>query len=117
MARPLLSRLPFLLVMTATVDSARHDWAEGYRRFGELERRAGGADTLRRGLDLVLDGLRRRLGGAFSLAELAETYADAERWVRAAFEEHLPPGWAADLTTVEDAAFHLFSRSARDYAP
>ena len=103
--------------MTAAIASARQDWAEGHRRFAELARDPGEGDRLHRALELVLDGLRRRLGSSFTVEELAVTYADAEAWIRAAFEEHLEAGWAARLTTVEDAAFHLYSRSAVDYAP
>jgi hypothetical protein len=103
--------------VTVAVESARQDWAEGDRRFTERAVRQPDDDRLHRALELVLDGLRRRLGSFFTLEELADTYGDAERWIRASFEEGLEPGWAADLTTVQDAAFHRYSRSAVDYAP
>jgi hypothetical protein len=69
-------------------------------------------------IDVVLDELRRRVGQTFTLAELARVYKDAERWIRAAVQEHAAtPGWPADLTLVQDAAFYAFQRGAVDYAP
>lgn len=103
--------------MNAAIDSARQDWIEGERRFAVLARAPGEADRLHRSLELVLDGLRRRLGSPFTIEELAEAYTRAETWIRAVFEEELVSGWAADLTTVQDAAFGRYSRSAVDYAP
>lgn len=116
MARPLLPPIG-LRVVTATIDSARQEWAEGHRRFTRLAHEPGEGERLHRALELVVDGLRRRLGSTFTVEELAAVYVDAEAWIRSAFEEQLEPGWAARLTTVADAAFHLYSRSALDYAP
>jgi hypothetical protein len=54
----------------------------------------------------------------FTLAQLAEAYAGAERWTRAAVEESgATSGWPVRLSMVEDAAFHLYSRGALDYEP
>jgi hypothetical protein len=104
--------------MNATVESARRDWEDGYRRFQEQARDAARADVLHEQLHAVLDELRRRLGGAFTLAELAEAYTGAERWSRVAVAERAPaPGWPRTLAVVEDSAFHLYSRGAVDYEP
>jgi hypothetical protein len=101
-----------------TLEATRHEWEEGYRR---LEAAAGDRQRyaqLLGELEVVLDQLRRRIGQTFSLDELAEAYAGADRWVQEAVAEHDPaPGWPTRLTTVQDAAFHVYSRGAVDYRP
>ena len=53
-----------------------------------------------------------------ALAELAETYTGAERWVRDVVSERAPvKNWPRTLATAEDAAFHLYQRGAVDYRP
>jgi hypothetical protein len=104
--------------MNATVESARRDWEDGYRSFQEQARDPARADLLHRQLNAVLEELRRRIGGVFTLAELADAYAGAERWSRVAVAERAPaPGWPRTLTLVEAGAFHLYSRGAVDYEP
>ena len=102
----------------ATLEATRDEWEEGYRR---LEVAAGNRQRyaqLLAELELVLDELRRRVGQTFTLDELAATYAGADRWVQDAVAEREPaPGWPARLTTVQDAAFHVYSRGAVDYRP
>jgi hypothetical protein len=101
-----------------TLEATRHEWEEGHRRVeaaaGDRQRYA----QLLAELELVLDQLRRRVGQTFTLDELAETYAGADRWVQEALAEHDPaPGWPTRQTTVQDAAFHVYSRGAVDYRP
>jgi hypothetical protein len=104
--------------MSATIESARRDWAEGYRRFQEQARDPQQADALHEQLRAVTAELRRRVGGSFTLAELADAYAGAERWSRVAIAEHAAaPGWERTVALVEDSAFHLYSRGAADYEP
>jgi len=102
----------------ATLEATRHEWEEGHRR---LETAAGDRQRyaqLLAELELVLDELRRRVGQTFTLDELAATYAGADRWVQDAVAEREPaPGWPSRLTTVQDAAFHMYSRGAVDYRP
>jgi hypothetical protein len=110
-------RLPSAPVPTA-VETARQEWEEGYRRFQEETRDPAHAERLHAQLQVVTDELRRRLGQSFTLDELARTYAEAERWVREAVEQHAPvPGWIRTLSLVEDTAFHLYQRGAVDYVP
>ena len=101
-----------------TLEATRHEWEEGYRR---LEAAAGDPQRYERllaELELVLDQLRRRVGQIFTLDELAGAYSGADHWVQDALAEHEPaPGWPTRLTTVQDAAFHLYSRGAVDYRP
>jgi hypothetical protein len=103
---------------TPTLETTRREWEHGHRR---LEAAAGNRDLyaqLLAELELVLDELRRRIGQTFTLDQLAAAYPDADRWVQDALAEREPaPGWPARATTVQDAAFHLYSRGAIDYRP
>ena len=99
------------------VELARQQWDEGYRRFTELTRDARRAELLAQ-VEALLDELRRRIGSAFTLQELAETYHGAERWAYETLAERAEtPGWTASATTALDAAYHVYARAARDYAP
>ena len=104
--------------MTAVVESARQDWEEGYRRFLDEAGDATRADALYRQLDEVTAEIRRRVGGAFTLTELATAYATSDAWIRVAVAERAASrGWERSLSTVGDAAFHLYSRGAVDFVP
>jgi len=95
--------------MSATLESARRDWEDGFRRF-EL--------ACREQFDIVSAELRRRVGGTFTLRQLAAAYDGADDWVRHAIEEAAPtPGWARSVAMVGDAGFHVYARGATDYAP
>jgi hypothetical protein len=94
----------------------RQEWEEGDRRL-EADR----ADRTRyvrllEQVEVVTDELRKRVGQTYTLAELAGTYREAERWAREAVEERAPSrGWPRDLTLVLAAAFHAYQRGAVDY--
>jgi len=103
--------------VSADVDSARLEWEGGYRDFSTAMRDPAAADALGRQLRAVTDELRRRVGGTFTLGELAGEYAAAERWVRDVLAEQAAPGWPRTLSLVEGAAFHLYSRGAVDFTP
>jgi hypothetical protein len=98
--------------------SARQDWEQGYQRLVEESRDPARADALHAQVDAVGAELRRRVGGAFSLEELARAYRDAEPWIREAVAQRAPsPDWPRTLAMVADAAFHLYARGAVDYQP
>lgn len=104
--------------MTEQVDSARQDWDEGYRRLLAESRDPVAAERLYAQVGVVTSELRKRVGSTFTLAELADAYAGAERWTRDAVSERAPlPGWPRTLALVGDAAFHLYARAAVDYEP
>lgn len=104
--------------MSVDVASARREWEDGNRRFEDAARDRARADRLHAQLDAVSAELRKRVGGTFTLKELAAAYAGAERWVREAVSERAPaPGWERTLAIVGDAAFHRYSRGAVDYEP
>jgi hypothetical protein len=105
-------------LMRADVESARRDWAEGWRRLQEESREPRTAERLHLAVAVVTDELRRRIGGTFTLAELAGVYADAERWAREVVADQAAgPAWPRSLSLVQDAAFHLYARGAIDYEP
>ena len=96
---------------TVAVENARQQWAAGHRRLAD---QASDRSLYLRLLDqvgLVLDELNRRVGQTFTLAELAEAYGDADRWLIDVL------GGASHLALVEDAAFHVYARGAVDYSP
>jgi hypothetical protein len=98
--------------------TVRHEWADGYRRF-EGERQAPAHyRALRAQLEAITDELRRRVGGVYLLDDLAAEYGRSDVWAHRLLTE-LPPSdrWAPGLSTAVDAAFHLYTRGAQDYAP
>jgi hypothetical protein len=105
-------------VASVEVDLARRQWEEGQRRFDEELKNPARQELLLLALEAVTDELRRRVGQTFTLADLAREYASGEEWVRSAVSEHARfPGWVRYLTTLGDAAFHLYARGATDYTP
>lgn len=106
------------MVTQAEVESARREWEEGHRRLVEQARTDGAGDRLYAQVDAVHAELRRRVGGVFTLRELAAAYARSEEWSRAVVSEQAPaPGWPRTLSLVEAAAFHQYARGAQDYEP
>jgi hypothetical protein len=103
--------------MASTLEATRREWEEGNRR---LEAAASDRQLYERLLaevDVVVDQLRRRVGQTFTLDELAAAYTAADRWVQEALDEEASAGWPARSATVQDAAFHVYSRGAIDYRP
>ena len=100
-----------------SLDLVRHEWEDGHRR---LDGERGDPRHYRQLLDqvdVVTAELRRRVGGTFTLGELAAAYRDADSWARQAVADRAPgPGWPRDLSLVLAAAFHAYQRGASDYA-
>ena len=104
------------MVTEAEVESARREWEEGHRRLlGEAD--ATTRDRLLAQVDVVAAELRRRVGGVYTLRELAAAYARSDEWSRSVVSEQAAPGWPRTLSLVEAAAFHLYARGAQDYQP
>ena len=93
------------------VEHARQQWEEGHRRLQSHSDDRALYLQLHAQVNAVVDELNRRVGQTFTLAELADAYREADRWIY----EVLGP--ARQLTIVQDAAFHRYSRGAVDYAP
>ncbi|TML55950.1 MAG: hypothetical protein E6G15_02305 [Actinobacteria bacterium] len=102
----------------AALEATRREWEEGHRRLESAASDRRRYALLLEELELVLDELRRRIGQTFTLEQLATVYRDADRWVQDALaEREREAGWPARMTTVQDAAFHVYSRGAVDYRP
>ena len=109
-----MSKLP---PVSADVVSARLEWEDSFRVFSEAARDPVADERLRSQLDAVTNELRRRIGGTFTIRELAAVYSSADRWARQVLAEHGAPGWPITLSIVEGAAFHIYARGATDYEP
>jgi hypothetical protein len=102
--------------MQSRVELARQQWAESYERL--LKAPSGVDPHVSKQMETVTAELRRRVGGSFTLTELAATYEDSERWTLTAISERCyRPGWIRTASSATDAAFHLYARGARDYRP
>jgi hypothetical protein len=90
-------------------------WQEGQRRLAALE--PSQRTSSERVVDAIVDELHRRLGGRFSVQELADLITrEGTDWcfdtaVRVA--PQTPEAW--DLTTVAGAALARYAREASDY--
>jgi hypothetical protein len=104
-------------LVSADLVSTRLEWEHAYRNLEEASRDPALADRVRRQLEAITAELRRRVGGTFTLSELVDEYAVADRWARDVLAEQGVSGWPMTLTLVEGAAFHLYARGAVDYLP
>jgi hypothetical protein len=103
--------------VTGDIQSVRLEWEDAHRRLAEAAGGEKAVEAIRLQLDAVTAELRRRVGGVFTLRELADEYARAEVWVRGALADLGIADWVRTLSLVEGAAFHLYSRGAVDYQP
>ena len=104
-------------LVSADVESARLEWELAYRDVAAMARDPVLEERLRSQLDVITTELRRRVGGTFTLRELANAYSSADGWAHDVLSEQDAPGWPRTLTLVEGAAFHVYARGAVDYAP
>ena len=105
-------------MLSPTIEIARREWEDSHRRLEEYSHDRPRYRGLLAQVDAILAELRRRVGQTFTLAELAEAYADVERWSRDAVADNAPsPDWPRTLSLVEGAAFHVYARGALDYQP
>jgi hypothetical protein len=103
-----------------TVDPPRYEdliglWQEGARRLVALEPSQRASSD--RVVDAIVDELHRRLGGRFSVQDLADLITGAGTdWcfdIAVRVAPQTPEAW--DLTTVAGAAFARYAREASDY--
>ena len=97
------------------METALFQWADGLRRLRDA--RPEHRPVLERVVDRIVEDLRRRLGSAFTTAELAALYDQGTDWcleLAIATAPESPEAW--DLSTVADAAFGRYVRAASDYA-
>lgn len=104
-------------IVSADLESTRLEWETAYRDFTEVSQDATLEERVRMQLDAVTTELRRRVGGTYTVRELADEYTRADAWAREVLAVQATPGWPRTLSVVEGAAFHLYARGAVDYAP
>lgn len=94
---------------------ARDQWEAGLRRLdGAYPEQA---PTLERVTRAIQAELRRRLGGPFTLDELAGLYDEGTGWATDLAVETAPEEpFAWDARIVADAAFGRYMRAATDFA-
>ena len=97
--------------MAYTIENALFQWEEGEARIRDAE--PGESHELDRAAHLVVDELRRRLGGSFTLGELAELYGEGTDWVRDEVQRRFVE---TDTSAAVNAGFLRYARSASDYA-
>ena len=90
-------------------------WQDGQRRLGQTD--PSERAVLDRVVDELVTALRRRLGGPFTVDELAQLYVEqGTDWcfdVAVRVAPGKPAAW--DLTTVAGSAFARYAREAIDY--
>ncbi|MCW3065125.1 MAG: hypothetical protein JWN32_2297 [Solirubrobacterales bacterium] len=94
--------------------TARFQWEEGARYLAavpDADRR-----TVERVADHIVDELRRRLGGPFSVDELVELHRQGTDWCLQLAYELAPETPAAWDSRVADAAYLRYAREAHDFA-
>jgi hypothetical protein len=94
-----------------SLQNALFQWEDGERRLrdapGDMRRR------LDRATELLVEELRRRLGSAFLVRELAALYASGPDWTE---DMALAAGAGSHAASVVDAAFGRYAREASDFA-
>jgi hypothetical protein len=100
------------------LELARQIWDDGNRRVEAARPDRPRHGRLLRHVDLVIGGLRRRIGQTFTLAELADAYDGADGWARELLDDAEPDDTpVSEPGTITDAAFHHYARGALDYHP
>jgi hypothetical protein len=104
--------------VASALATVRHEWEEGLRRLETQTTDRPRYERLLAQVEVVTAELRRRVGGIFTMAELASAYSDADAWSREALATYTRfPGWSRELSSVVAAAFHHYARGASDYTP
>jgi hypothetical protein len=93
------------------VENALFQWEDGERHLRQMPEPARG--QLERASSIVLDELRRRLGSAFTVEELADFYANDVDWASDIAQSEAA---GTDSASVVDAAFSRDAREATNYA-
>src|SRR5437867_3136178 len=82
--------------MPMALESTRLEWEEGHRRLEAAADDRTRYERMLADLEIVLDQLRRHVGETFTLAQLADAYPNADRWVQEVLAESgALPGWPA----------------------
>jgi hypothetical protein len=91
-----------------TIENALFQWEEGEARVRAAEGR-----ELDQAARFVVDALRHRLGGAFTLDELVALYAEGTDWISDEVQRRF---YDADSSAAVNAGFLRYASGAMDYA-
>jgi hypothetical protein len=96
------------------MENALFQWEEGRRSLQAIDdpRQRRMADRV---VDAIREGLRRRIGPTFTVAELADLYGKGTDWCQQVAGD-VAPAAATDAQAFADAAFWLYLRGAADFA-
>ena len=92
--------------MSYAIENALDQWEQGEQRVREEPR-------LEDAVTVVLEELRRRLGSAFEIGELAELYGSDTDW---AHDLAGTRNAGTDISFAVDSAFNRYARQATDYS-
>ncbi len=102
---------------TPETENAVLQWEDGYRRLEQTRSEPALYRALGRSVVALQDELRKRLGSAFSVAELAALYRQGADWTLEVTMRGMPHDVARwDPSVAADAAFYLYMREATDFA-
>jgi hypothetical protein len=93
------------------IENALFQWEEGETRVRQAD--PGESRELDRAAQLVADQLRRRLGGSFTLDELADLYGEGTDWVADQVQSRFS---GTDSAAAVNAGFLRYASRASDYA-
>jgi hypothetical protein len=98
-------------VVSYSIENALFQWEEGETRIRQAD--PGEGRELDRAARLVSDALRRRLGGAFTLDELADLYGDGTDWLQDEVQRQFS---GTDTSAAVNAGFLRYAHAASDFA-
>lgn len=98
------------------IEYARSRWEEGEIRIQRVAADSDRRDILEEVVEGIMRELEKRIGQIFETADLANIQYPSETWCRVIAHEVAPESpWAWEMDTVQNAAFHRYSRRASDY--
>lgn len=115
MARIIRTVTPFA-EPESIVEYARSRWEEGETRIQRITADTHKRDVLEEVVHALMQELEKQVGQVFTSLELAAMQDGSEPWCTRIAHEVAPEApWAWELDTVQNAAFHRYSRRASDY--
>jgi hypothetical protein len=98
-------------VVSYTIENALFQWEEGEARIRAAD--PSESRELDQAARLVVDELRRRLGGTFTLDELVILYGEGTDWAADAVQRRF---FGTDTAAAVNAAFLRYASGAIDFA-
>jgi hypothetical protein len=102
--------------MRLSVENVVLEWEDGFRKLESAREDPATYRALGKVVTAIQDELRKRLGSAFSVEELASLYREADWGLEVAIDTMPDDRRLWDSSTVVDAAFYLYMREAADFA-